>query len=69
MSQEAHDESLRLMDELREMRRAGSSPDQEWSILDRLEDLYAQLTEAEIVSVELQGWRAWPEEYDKHHVG
>jgi len=54
------------VDELRELRRrAGRTPEQDRACLERLEDLYEQLTETEQQLVNGQGWRSWPDVYDR----
>lgn len=59
-----------ICDELRERRR---QPDWEAgndrALLYEMEDLYMMLSSSEQDEVESEGWRGWPDAYDKHMKG
>lgn len=63
-------------DQLREHRRAAGSPwpmgwepETDRVFLAEMEDLYMLLSPSEIDVVESEGWRSWPDAYDKHTKG
>lgn len=55
-----------LLTQLRERRRRPEwVSEEDRGLLADLEDFYATLTPAEQALVEEEGWRAWPDMYDK----
>jgi len=57
---------LQLGDELREMRRADVAETELRPILEALEDLFSELSEAEQETANAEGWRGWPDQFDDH---
>ena len=64
---DAHDTYQRLVDALREARRAPTwAAPEDREILDALEDLFVLQTPDEQDRVNGEGWRGWPDLYDDH---
>jgi hypothetical protein len=58
------DKYLSIVDVLRESRRSPDwRADHDRPVLAFLEDLYTMLSETEQGRAEVEGWRAWPEQY------
>ena len=63
---DAYRRYLQLVDELREMRRAGVAGPELRPILEALEDLFPECSDEEQETANTEGWRGWPDRFDDH---
>ncbi len=59
-----------VCDELREDRRArGNDPILDLPFIDRLDAIYDRMTDSEYDEINREGWRGWPDQYDRRSHG
>lgn len=56
-------EYIGLLDELRRLRDRGGARSEQDPILESMDGLWEDLSEAERVAVDQSSWRAWPDEF------